>query len=248
MFFGRNKKKVLEENKEVKKHFSIGDMYLECASHYINYQGKLRGIENPVEDKEFYEEMAGPFYNAAMHFVNYLENTYTDDILNSDEVIDLDLNKMLEGANDTTLELFSSPTFPGLIYINGSYSTHFHTDGKTIYDTENIQVLPGLSGLLANEKINKIFNGLTPIEARELLKQMSIYPKDKDQELDQVINGYRERQNVQHAFYKSIICLLLIRRSNYGIKRARLFADSLGIPFDFTPFEKEVDYTKKKTL
>ena len=161
-----------------------------------------------VDDKEFYEEMAGPFYNSAMHFVNYLENTYTDDILNNDEVIDLDLNKMLERANDTTLELFSPPTFPELIYINGSYSTHFHTDGKVIYDTENIQVLPGLSGLLANEKINKIFNGLTPIEARELLKQMSIYPKDKDQELDQVINGYRERQNVQHAFYKSIITSL----------------------------------------
>lgn len=247
MFLGRNKKKKIEKNVETKRHISIGDMYLECASYYINYQGKLRGIENPLDNKEFYEEMAGPFYNSAMHFVNYLENTYTDDILTNDEVIDIDLNKMLEGASNTVIELFSSPTFPNLIYINSTYSTHFHTDGNTIYDAENIQVLPGLSSMLANQKINKIFNGLTPIEARELLKQMSIYPTDKNQELDIVIDNYRERKNVQSAFYKSIICLLLIRRSNYGIKRARLFADSLGIPFDFTPFEKKEEQILKKS-
>jgi hypothetical protein len=248
MLFNRNKnKKKTIENPFVKKHISVGDMYLESAACYINYQGKLRGIENPLDNKEFYEEIAGDFYKAVMHFVNYLENTYTDDILTNDEVIELDLNKMLEGSNSTTLDLFSSPQFPELIYLNESlYSTHFHIYDNKIIESEGVQVLPGLSDLLANEKINKLFNGLTPIEARELLKQMGIYPKDT--ELDLVIENYKERQNVQYSFYKSVICLLLLRRSNYGIKRGRLFADSLGFSFDFKPFEKEAELRMKKTL
>lgn len=245
MLFGRRKeKKKQDENKIVKKHYSISDMYLECASTYINYHGKLRGIENPVDNKEFYQEMAGPFYNSAMHFVNYLENTYTDEILSQEQAINLDLNKMLEGANDTTLDLFNKPVFPSLIYINDSqYSTHFHTDGNVVYEAEGIEVLPGLSYALANQKINKLFNGLTPIEVRELLKQMNIYPKNT--ELDKVIDSYKERLRVQESFLRSIICLLLIRRSTYGVKRARLFADSLGILFDFEPFEKKEEYTLK---
>lgn len=246
MIFGRKNKNKNNGEKPLKRPLTIGEIYLECASYYINYHGKIRGIENPVDNKEFYEEMAGPFYNSAMHFVNYLEKTYTDDVLNNGEVIDLDLSKMLEGASDTALGLFNSPTFPELIYINKQFSTHFHTDGKTIIDAEGIEVLPGLSSLLANAKINKLFNGLTPIEARELLKQMNIYPNGI--ELNEVINNYRERQNIQYAFYKSIICLLLIRRSNNGIKRARLFADSLDVSFDFSRFEKDTEYKRNKTL
>ena len=41
--------------------------------------------ENPVDNKDFYAEVAGPFYTSAMHFVNYLENTYTDEMLTNDE-------------------------------------------------------------------------------------------------------------------------------------------------------------------
>lgn len=248
MLFNRNKKKkIVEENPVVKKHISVGDMYLECAAYYINYQGKLKGVENPVDNKEFYAEVAGPFYTSAMHFVNYLENTYTDETLTNDEVINLDLEKMIEGANEVTLSLFNSPKYPGLVYLNDKmYTTHFHTDGDTIYEAEGIQTLPGLSSLLANEKINKAFYGLTLVEARELLKQMDIYPQNT--ELDSVIENYRERKNIQYSFYKSIICLLLLRRSNYGIKRARLFADSLGVTFDFTPFEKEIERIYNKTL
>ena len=238
-----------EKNKQMKellnnKPLTTSEMYLECVDYYVNYQGKLRNIENPTDNKKFYEEIVSPFYNSAMHFVNYLESTYTDDTLNNDEVIELDLNKMIDGANKTVLQLFSSPTFPDLIYINSIYSTHFHTDGNHIIDTEGVEVLPGLSSIIANKKINKIFNGLTPIEARELLKQMNIYPSST--ELDEVINIYREKQKIQQVFYKSIICLLLIRKNNYAIKRARLFADNLGVPFDFSYFEKELEQRKLK--
>lgn len=243
MLFGRNRKQKEKENNS-KKPTSVAEMYLEYADYYINYQGKLRGIENPLEDKDFYQECAAPFYNSAMYFVNYLENTYTDEILSGEQVIDLDLDKMLEGADDTTLGLFSNPQFPSLIYIKDSqYSTHFHTNGETVCEAEGVEVLPGLSYALANQKINKLFSGLTPIEVRELLKQMNIYPKNT--ELDTVIDSYRERQKIQQGFLRSIICLLLIRRSNYGVKRARLFADSLGISFDFEPFEKKEEQTLK---
>ena len=104
------------------------------------------------------------------------------------------------------------------------------------------ELLPGLSRILANSKINKLFNGLTPIDARELLKQMDIYPKNT--ELDEVISNYNERLMINQLFLKSIICLLLIRRSTYGINRARLFADSLGISFDFWPYEDKMEQSK----
>lgn len=244
MLFGKNKKKKDKQENTNKKTVSIGEMYLECANYYIAYQGKIRGIENPLDDKEFYQEWAAPFYNSAMYFVNYLESKYPDQLLTNDEVINLDLADMLENADDITKNLFSKPKFPKLIYLNDSqYSTHFHTDGEIVYEAEGVQILPGLSGLLANEKINKAFNGLNPIEVRELLRQLNIYPKDT--ELDSVISNYHEQEVINLGFLKSIIYLLLIRRSDFGVKRARLFADSLGIYFDFEPFEKKEEQFKK---
>ena len=38
---------------------SIGEMYLENANYYINYQAKLRGVENPLENNEFYQDNKG---------------------------------------------------------------------------------------------------------------------------------------------------------------------------------------------
>ena len=245
---GKNKKKKEDTQVTVKKEpVSVGEIYLDCASSYIKYQGKLINVEDTLNNKEFYQEWAAPFYKGAMYFVKYLENTYTDEVLASDMVIDLDLSKMLEGADETTKELFSKPEFPRLIYINDSqYSTHFHTDGKVVYEAEGIEVLPGLSGVLANQKINKLFQGLNPIEVRALLIQMNIYPKDT--ELDKVIDSYRERESINYYFLKSIICLLLIRKNPYDVKRARLFADSLGVLFDFKPFEKHEEQVKKFEL
>ena len=45
-----------------------------------------------------------------------------------------------------------------------------------------------------------------------------------------------------------IVCLLLIRRTKYSVTRARLFADSLGIDFDFSQFELNNAMTLKKDL
>ncbi len=250
MIFGRSKKKKNEEVLPInveKTELSIGDRYLDCANRYIAYQGKLRCVDNPLDDKEFYQKWAGCFYNAAMHFVNYLETTYPDASFENDNVINLDLEDMLENADDTTKGLFFKPKFRELIYINDcKYFTHFHTDGNVVFEAEGVEALPGLSRVLANNKINKLFEGLTPIEVRELLKQMNIYPKDT--ELDKVIDDYYERLTINQSFLKAVIYLLLIRRSSYGVKRARLFADSLGIYFDFKPFEKSEEQNRKHVL
>ena len=38
------------------KQISVGELYLSYAEEYIKYMGKIRGIDNPVEDKEFYQK------------------------------------------------------------------------------------------------------------------------------------------------------------------------------------------------
>ena len=97
------------------------------------YQGKLRNVDNPLDNTGFYQEWAGKFYNSAMYFIEYLENEYPDEVLKSETEIDLDINKMIEKMDSTTYDLFSKPAYPGLIFIDESmYFTHFHTDGKVI--------------------------------------------------------------------------------------------------------------------
>lgn len=247
MLFGNRKKQKKDDMVQTKKIVSAGELYLNYAEEYIKYMGKIRGIDNPTDDKEFYQKNAGPFYNSAMYFVNYLENTFSDELMASETPIDIDLNDMLQGADDKTKNLFLTPKYPGLIYLKDNrYSTHFHTDGSIIYEAEGVDILPGLSSILATDKINKAFNGLTPIEARALLQQMNIYPKNT--ELDQTITAVKERKVVTDSFLKSIICLLLLRTNKYSLKRARLFADSLGIYFNFEPFEKEENNILKKEM
>ena len=250
MFFkSRKKAKNDDKNPQVSetKPINVGELYLSYADNYIKYQGQIRGIDNPLDDKDFYQKFAGPFYNAAMYFVNYLESNISEEELNEDKPIDFDFEKMLDTADEEARNFFRATMYPNLIYLNDSkYSTHFHTDGEIIYEAEGIQVLPGLSGLLANERINKIFIGLTPREAKALLQQMGIYPKNT--ELDKVIKAVEERMFINTSFKKAIICLLLIKNNKYSLKRARLFADRLGIYFDFEPFEKEDKNILKKEL
>lgn len=250
MLFGSRKKQKKEENisqTQEPKQISVGELYLSYAEEYIKYMGKIRGIDNPVEDKEFYQKYASPFYNSAMYFVNYLENNISNEQLVAETPIEIDFKTMLDNADDQAKNLFLAPKYPGLIYLKDNrYSSHFHTDGTIIYEAEGIDILPGLSRILATEKINKVFNGLTPVEARALLQQMGIYPKNT--ELDQTITAVKERKVVTDSFLNGIICLLLIKNNKYSVKRARLFADSLGIYFNFEPFEKEDKNTLKKEM
>ena len=76
---------------------------------------------------------------------------------------------------------------------------------------------------------------------------MGILPKDS--ELQRVIDINNELSYFNKKFLESVVALfLVVHRTQYAVKRARLFADSLGIDFDFTPFEKKEDNHKKLVI
>ena len=183
-----------------------------------------------------------------MNIVTFFEKCYPDDVLATDEVLEFDYNGLVSQMNYEMKSLFLKPQFPDLIYIDkAKYSTHFHVEDNIVTDAEGIETLPGLSSALANQKINRLFEGLSVIEVSELLLQMGILPKES--ELQSTINKYIELTYYNKTFLESVIALfLVIRRTKYAFKRARFFADSLGIEFDFSLFEKENENTKKLVM
>ena len=243
--FGKNDKKKKDVSIIVKP-LGASDIYMRNINEYVEYYGKLLDVQNPLEDMEFYERIAVPYYNAALNIVNFVNNNYPDELFTTENVIEFDINGLVEQMSDEAKKLFFKPNFPSLIYIDeGKYFTHFHVQDDKVYEAEGIQALPGLSGALANEKINRLFEGLSPIEVRDLLVQMNILPKNS--ELENVINNYNAQVYFNQKFLESTICLLLVvQRNNIGVNKARFLADNLGIKFDFTPFEKHEE--KEKNL
>lgn len=244
--FGKSKKSKKEEDVK-EKVVSASDIYIRNVEEYIIYYGKMMMVKNPLDDKEFYEKYAVFYYRAAMEIVEFINENYPDSKFVGDEVIDFDYEGLLEKMRDETKSLFFKPNFPELIYIDaGRYSTHFHVQEDKVCEAEFVQVLPGLSRSLANEKINKLFTGLGVVELRDLLVQMNILPKDS--ELEETIEKHRELSRLNDKFLESVIALLLVvDRGRCTLKRARLFADSLGINFNFKPFE-ELEERKNKEL
>ena len=244
MIFRKKKKKVILEER---KPLSLGELYLSYASRYVSYQGKMNNVSNPLDNSDFYKQYAAPFYNSAMYFANYIDNIYTEDVLESNNIPEINISCMLQNASEENRKFFCSPKYPEIMHIKASdYTSHFHIKENIIEEAEDIHLLPGLSDLLANERINQLFVGLTPIEALALLEQMNICPKNST--LEQYINKYKEMKYVNEGFLMSIVCLLLIRRTKHSVTRARLFADSLGIDFDFSQFELNNAMTLKRDL
>ena len=76
---------------------------------------------------------------------------------------------------------------------------------------------------------------------------MRILPITND--LDKVITAYDERNKIYNNFLRSIIYSLLSKATNLAdIKRARLFAASFDINFNFEPFENLVTPDQKLKL
>ena len=244
--FGKKKKE--KEIIEKETIVNPSDIYIKNVNEYVSYYGKLLNVDKPLDDFEFYKKYAVPYYNSAMNIVNFVGDKYPDDVLASDDVIEFDYDGLVSQMNDETKSLFFKPNFPDLIYINESkYFTHFHVQDNVVTDAEGVEVLPGLSYSLANQKINRLFEGLSVYELRDLLFQMGILPKDS--ELQRVIDINNELSYFNKKFLESVVALfLVVHRTQYAVKRARLFADSLGIDFDFTPFEKKEDNHKKLVI
>ncbi len=242
--FGKGEKKKKEDVIQVKP-LEASDIYMRNINEYVEYYGKLMDVKNPLDDMEFYERIAVPYYNAAMNIVNFVNDNYSDEMISSGEVVDFDINGLINQMTDDTKRLFFKPNFPSLIYIDeGRYFTHFHVQDDKVYEAEGVEVLPGLSRTLANEKINRLFEGLSPVEVRDLLQQMSILPRNT--ELEKVIKNYNELVYLNKRFLESVICLLIVvQRNKYSMSKARFLADSLGIYFDFSILEQK-DVSEKK--
>lgn len=239
MLFGKKKKK--KELDIQKKILCPSDIYIRNVAEYVEYYGKKLNVENPVDDLPFYEKMAVPYYNSAMRISEYIKATYPDEMFENDNVIDFNYNDFIENMDEETKSLFFVPNYPETIYIDSEkYYTHFHTYNNVVEQAEGIEFLPGLSSTLADKKINRFFKGLSVVEVRDLLLQMQILPKNN--ELAEIIAEHKELEYLNKRYLESVVALFLVLNKNScNVKRARLFADSFGIEFDFEPFEiKEV--------
>lgn len=221
------------------------DIYIKNINEYVEYYGKEAGVENPLDNKEFYKKLAVPYYNTAMKIINFINDRYPDEMFDNDEVVEFDYKGLMEHLNDNEKSLLLEPSYPNLVYINDAkYYTHFHIENGIVVESEGIESLPGLSRPLANEKINKLFCGLDLIDVRNLLSQMNILPKDN--ELDNVIRKHNEVAYLHKKFIESALCLLLVLKKNkHTISKARFLADSFGVNFDFSIFEPKEVVQKK---
>lgn len=243
MFF-RSKSK---QSKIEKKQFSIANLYLDIVSEYIDYKGSLEGIKDASKNQEYFEKEGSIYYKAACYFSNYMREKFPDSLLDSDEVLEIDIEDMKMGMDEHAAQFFYPPTYPSIIYIDDTrFSTHFHISDEVVVGAENVEVLPGISRVIANEKINKLFEGLTVSELKALLSQMHVLPKGS--QLEDTIVNHNVLQIIHGNFFKCVIYLILIDRSRNAVKRARLFADSMGVDFDFAPYDAREIYDKKMAL
>ena len=243
--FNKFKKK---EQKELTPFDIITKNYLDNLSEYIRFNEKYFKSYD-LEGSEDREQQLTNEYNAAINeLVNYLYSKFPDSIFNSNCPVEINIPDMCENISNFTFNMLKIPKYPAIIDIDrDEYSTHFHTVGDKVVEAENVQVLPGILPSLRNSKINKIFEGRTIKETRDLLKQMRILPITND--LDKVIVAYDERNRIYKGFLRSVIYSLLSKaRTPQDIQRARLFADSFELDFDFKPFDSLVTQNPKLKL
>ncbi len=216
------------------------------ASLYINNMKRLYSIVGLKLDDNDKEVLTNEYNTALDYFKNYMEAHFSDEILVNENSLSINEEDMLANATDATKRLFLKPLFSSLIYINKDNSyAHMHTDGCNVTEMEGMESIKGLNPLLAKRKINNIFNGLSIVEAGALLQQMSLL--EKESELREEIEKNSIRENIRSMFFKCIIYRILDSNSPQRITRARLFADSYNVPFDFTGYEEKVEHKLVKS-
>lgn len=213
---------------------------------YLSYMKEFYGLIGLSLDEEDKVKLTDEFNNSLNYFVSYLENTFSDDVLVGSNSISIDEDAMLMGASNEAKNLFCKHKYNKLIYINSSDTyPHMHTDGEYVVEMEGVHTIKGLNQTLQKNSINQIFNGLTIPEAAALLEQMRLLGKDG--ELRQAIATHNVLEMVRRLFYNAIISKVLDSESKMKVTRARLFADTFGVKYDFSKYENEdVKYTLKK--
>ncbi len=237
LFFNKNKKKKLDDNKVN----TLYERYLDNSVEYVNYARMLTASLFP--DKEFDEQNAKEYYNSVNYYVTYMREIFCDEILCFEEKLGINVSDMLEKADTITKYMMIEPKYPEIIYIlNDTRAPHFHTNGKYILDAEFINAIPGLDSKLRQTKINGIFEGMDILEARALLNQMRLLPINSS--LDKTIKEHEASTQVFESFKESVICLLLCSGTKSDLIRARMFADTFGVDFDFSPYEEKLNGEK----
>lgn len=197
------------------------------------------------------ENYLNKYVDAVIFVVNYLRNLFTNDKLDNNDDLFFDLNDMCNCAINGTRYIIEYPKLPDTIpLINETRMPQFHinVDDNTIDKAEYMIMLPNYNCTISDDKFCSFFKDLTVYEAKSLLEQMNLFPKNGL--FDITIQFYDEEKVIHNNFFLNIIYMLLKTKNKYDVKRARIFADSLGIAFDFTPYEggKVLDGgIKKKT-
>ncbi len=242
------KKKGQKKEKELTPIDVLERKYLTNLGEYIEFNEKYFKEYDIDGSEERLNKLMQEYNGAVSEIVNYLLNKFPESSFNANSPLEIEVSDMFENLSDFTFNMLKIPKYPGIVdVLRGTYSTHFHTEGNKVVEAEEVQVLPGLLPSLQNQKINNLFTGLTIKETRDLLKQMRILPITND--LDKVITAYDERNKIYNNFLRSIIYSLLSKATNLAdIKRARLFAASFDINFNFEPFENLVTPDQKLKL
>lgn len=239
--FNRNHKTVKEDiTIEGTQIFNNG------LDEYIKYYQKIMSFMSSNTITEKTTQLKEEYINSIITIINYLRNTLTNEQLDScTHTIDINLRALLSKCPNTISSLIKEQDYAETIYItDNKHLPHFHTLNGYVDMAENIEALPGLNHILANQRINSCFNRLSIIEARALLNQMSLLPPDNN--LDKEIASFNERNNLHKLLIRDIIESLLSTKNKYDLTRAMIFASCFDVPFDFTPYNHDND--KNKTL
>lgn len=219
------------------------DLYIKNISQYVFLSKEMmKPLSYDDEDKENDKQS---YIETVEHIVSYLRNTFTSEVLKSGNSLEIDKNEMCKDINNSVIYSIREPEFRDIIYIiEETKYPHFHTNGSVIVEAEGVHCLPGLNRELCKPKINNIFEGMEVTEARAMLNQMRLLPRGNNLEREIFIHDLA--MSMHKGLLLSIIYNLLMTRDADDILRARLFASSFGVDFDFTPYEEKEQNTGKK--
>lgn len=235
--------KTKTSNKDEKNE--LNELYLANLSEYIRFSKELMKPLSYDKDSQEYDVKQ---YNEAINYiVDYLRNNFSDEQLKNGASLEIDINSLLSGTKNIVMYNILEPQFRDLIYIISESSyPHFHTDGKCVIEAEGINYLPGLDGYLRQPKINDMFKGMEIMEARAMLKQMRLLPPLNN--LESEINIYENMKSIHRHFILSVVYILLMSKEPSDVVRARLFAASFNVDFDFAPYDKDPKQDDKKLM
>lgn len=219
------------------------ELYLKNISHYIFLSKEIMKPISYNKDNQEYDKKC--YVETVEHIVTYLRNTFTSEILKSGNNLEINVDEMCEGINNSVIYSLREPKYRDIIYIiEETKYPHFHTNGSVILESEGIDCLPGLNKELCKSKINGIFEGMEITEARAMLNQMRLLPRGNNLEKEIFIHDLLV--SAHKGLILSIIYNLLMSEDYDDVVRARLFAATFGVDFDFTPYDKDNKLEDKK--